>query len=381
MAKGKRAINLGNNEAKGAMAAPVAPITEEDTMTNVNPTPTHEDISAALTSHAGTSAPAPAQSAHITPPPAPTTPDTEDEDLTKGATNVNAPPQTTQEKRAYYMREIRKLGRAYAGGVLSTLGLAEKLLEGTVNDALGIFEMPTGGKQNDALEMYKLFRMPDRTSKPIDTSTGSFLSAVKKYENVIYLGMNHPADAQEWFGAVRDIYEEKNALPDIKKSLKPFNGTFEAISDIIREQLDRDGKAGGAAPLLDDDEIFNAMLRKEKTYEDDAITALVEAYKKLNLARDGKTPTKGGKGGFSGLKDQQLVDIIQSLQDYAFNDLDPTGQARFKASTAKQKRQRRTIIAPKGTSQAGASIQPNGGSPAAPQMTEEEEAQALGDEQ
>jgi len=142
--------------------------------------------------------------------------------------------------------------------------------------------------------------------------------------------------------------------------------------------LDRDGKGGGSAPLMDEDEIFKSLLKKDKVFNDDAITALVEAYKKLNLARDGKTPSKSGKGGFVGIKDQQLVDIIQTLQDYAFNDLDPGNANRFKAATAKQKRTRRVIKAPTATPGNGADQTVSDDQTLS---AEEAEAQQMGDQE
>lgn len=349
MAQGKRKITLGNNKGdtpnQALESAPdatvadiVAGLTGESTQPMAEQHTLEED----------TTIPVAPPISNTTPPNgngAGAQDETPDEDLIGGGTGVNQR-SSIADKRKYFVNEVRKQGRVFAGAAASTLKLAETILEGTVNDAFAYAELPNGMKQDDALEMYKLFRMPNKDSKPVDTASTDFNSNVAKYRNIIFLGMNHKNEAQQWFGDVVDVIEEKTSSPDIRKSMKNLRGTFEFLADVVREQLDRDGKAGGSAQLMDEDEVFNSLLKPTKTFDDDALTALIDAYKKLNLARDGKTPTKSGKGGFPGLKDQQLVDIIQSLQDYAFNDLDPASSARFKASTAKQKRTRRTIKPP-----------------------------------
>ena len=373
MAQGKRKVNLGNgnnvaptpventsaSEVLAGLAQEGADTTQESTPPMAEQTYTTENVMPLP------DAPIPNGEVEV------------DEDLVGAGTGVNQR-SSIADKRKFYINEIRKLGRAYQGAAVSTLGLAEKLLEGTVIDAFAYAELPNGMKQDDALEMYKLFRMPNKDSKPIDVSSTDFNSNVAKYRNIIFLGMNHKSDAQQWFGEVIDVIEEKTASPDIKKSMKNLRGTFEFLADVVREQLDRDGKGGGSAPLMDEDEIFKSLLKKDKVFNDDAITALVEAYKKLNLARDGKTPSKSGKGGFVGIKDQQLVDIIQTLQDYAFNDLDPGNANRFKAATAKQKRTRRVIKAPTATPGNGADQTVSDDQTLS---AEEAEAQQMGDQE
>lgn len=364
MARGSRKITLGGN------TAPEAPITETSTPATDNPA-TVGDVSAVLAPETAITeqdntmtdtavivlSPDNTATSPLPPDaPAPDVADEVDEDLQQPASNVNQK-SSLKDKRDYYMREARKAGRDYLGGQASQITLAEKALEGAVNDALTYAKYPNGTVQDDALELYKAFRMPRKTDPVVDTTTGSFNSNVGKYRNMIFLGMAHRADSQAWFGKVVDIYRAKSAMPDVRKSLKPFNGDFEAAMDIVREQLERDTKAGGVAPLLSDgapddngietepNEIFDAMLKKDKTYTDDAVTQLIEAFKSLMLAKDGKQ-SKSGKGNFIGIINPRLDALIEELQDFAKTELDAAGSTKFSVGTHKQKRTRRVIKAP-----------------------------------
>lgn len=255
---------------------------------------------------------------------------------------------SVKDKREHYTRKTRAEGRKYADGVNSTIAFADNLLEGTCNDAFVVAEYPDGHKQDDALEQYKIFRMPTKNSKPVDTTSTDFNSNVGKYRNVIYLGMKHKAGAQKWFADAKESYERHMAIPEDRKSMKTFRGTFEAVVDLVREQLARDSQqASGVAPLMTEDELFDAMRKKDNTPDDAALDLVIDAYKKLLLAKDGKEANKKtGKGGFAGIKDDAFTEVIQSLQDFAFNDLSAQRSQVFKAKTSKQKRTRRVIKAP-----------------------------------
>lgn len=350
MAKGKRQINLGNGaistadtpsltaeQAEQALA-PQTPNTESNTMAEQHNIETNTEMPDHI----------PAVST-----PAPETPDNGndvDEDLLINQRS------SAKDKKDYYMKEARKAGRDFANGMASQITLAEKILEGAVNGSLTYAEYPNDTKQDDALDMYKAFRMPKKDSPAIDITSGAFNNNVAKYRAMIYLGMNHRDNAQEWFGSVVDIYNEKSVLPDVRKSLKNFNGTFEAVADVVREQLARDTKAApNVADLMDEDEIFDAMRKKEATSDDDAVTQLIDAWKSLNLAYNGKA-TKSGKGNFPGITNPKLASIIEELQDFAKKELDPKGSASFSAGTTKQKRSRRVIKAPTNGGQAQAPV-------------------------
>ena len=157
--------------------------------------------------------------------------------------------------------------------------------------------------------------------------------------------MRHGDDAAAWFHNVADIYTRNLAEPDLKKSMKPFRGVFEAVSDVIRAQLSLDG--ADVAPLMDDDDIWQALKRPDPNAGDEIMKHIVSAWKALNLAHDGKTANKEGKYGFVGLKSPELKDIIQKLHDFGFNNLDPARTQTFKSETGNKKaRKRRSIVAP-----------------------------------
>jgi hypothetical protein len=284
--------------------------------------------------------------------PTPDVPDV-DEDLVNRQSSVT-------DKRKAYMTKIRKLGRDHALGTASTMALAEMLLEGTVNGAFTIASVDLGagkyGKRDDALDAYRAFREQDKSFTSADADKTSFNSKLKMYQNVVYLGMTHGADAQKFFGLVKDTYADASA--DMRKSFKNFNGIFEAVSDVIREQLARDTAAGGKANLMSDgmeandtgeieqvgpNEIEEAF-RKTIPSTDDAVKHMIEGWKALTLAQDGRT-TKNATSSFVGLKDDRLADIIVELQDFASKNLSPQQHASFIAGTS-TKRTRRVIKPP-----------------------------------
>ena len=278
-----------------------------------------------------------------------------DEDLKqpKAAKNL-----TEEDKRREYATRIRKLGRSFAAAATSKWELGEILLEGTISGVYTVAEYPGGVTVNSAEEVYTLFRGQSKTWTEAEAKGQSFNQNVKKFENIVTLGQAYPNEAQEWYGRVRDIYVDATSKTDVRKSIKHADsGLFEAVVDVIREQLARNTAAKAITPLLTGDlkdggEILKTMRKKDTPRSVSAIQKLAEMMKAGTLANDG-LETKGGKGNFKGLNNDKLTAILQELQDFALNDLPKDQKEEFRAATAKQKRTRRVINKALATGQAG----------------------------
>ena len=353
MARGKKTISLGNgvntiagqsNESFQNDINEVLNTTPEEpnTMVEANTQQTNEEIDQQVNAQL--------TAAGITPPNGDNGEEAEeiDEDL-----QVNVKSSVADKQKAYETR-ARRLGRKNAGAAATTLELGEMILEGTCEGTLTITEYPGAGPngktlvKDDAKKLYSMFRMPDGAkSEQVDTDSRSFRSKLSNYQNMIYLGQNHKKDAQKWFGKVRDAYTDAPA--DVRKDFQDLVGIFEFASVAVREQLARDSAhSGGSAPLLDDDEILEAFKKPEtKRSNDPLIDLVIEAYKKLNLARDGKAANKKtGLGGFTGVgkDDQEFTDIVQSLHDWVSNLTDPTRKQTFLSKTGKRGGGKRRVI-------------------------------------
>jgi hypothetical protein len=271
---------------------------------------------------------------------------------------------TPEDLRKAYEKDIRKFGRNQALGALAKIGMAEKLLEGTVNDVFRIAEFPGGKSINDAHDMYHLFASQRKDFTDLDLKSGSFSQNVKKYEAVINLGQQHRDEALGWFGKVCDIFKKAVAQPDLRKDIKLADaGIFEAVVDVIREQLSRDSAANASEPLLDDAEILEAMKSHNVSKVVDAAMKLVEAVKALNAANDG-VETKSGKGNFKGLNHDRLKSIIEELNDFATHDLNPNDITTYRNGTKPPKKTRRNtkpITSATSPDQSPSASHPNGG--------------------
>lgn len=279
------------------------------------------------------------------------------------------------QSKALYWQKARELGDSKIKGENSLMSLAELALEGGREGRLMVDSDP---KENDARKLYDAFRNPNaglrkpRYADPTVLNEASVNSNVKKIEWFIKLGFTFHDDGVKLFNDTRGVYKQLINDGEKRKSMK-YTAEYEAVLSIIRTFV-MDAEAAEKAkqpepdfPELEDIEL--ALLKKEDKKDKTAWEILIDAWKQIDKANEGRAADpKKNLLHRSGLKDDRLFDVLQTLQAVI-------GDQGLEAETEFKKQTSPPVKAPKGGKRRKGTKKGPPGTNAAADETTEQEAQ------
>lgn len=236
-------------------------------------------------------------------------------------------------KKAWYLQKARELGKVNVKGKLSLIALAESCVDGGVEDALKITDAKDG--DSDAIDMFARFNHPIGKPIPATDQESSFRTNARKLKWFIKLGNHYGAAGKKFFSDVHELHLRCYGDKSVRESLK-YAATYEAVLNVIRNQMMK-AETKPDAPLMNEDEQFQVMLKGEKT-DLDAIDYLIDAFKALMAADEGRQEnSKKGIAARTGLHSPEVKDLMERIRDFVA-DLGDDEKTRFFEGTSPKKK-------------------------------------------